>query len=232
MEILKYVLLIIGSYLIGSINFARIIGRLKKVDITKQGSGNPGTMNMLRNQGLGLGILTLLLDMAKGAIPATIGYFLFGGAQNVPQSMIGLYTAGLASIIGHIYPIYYKFKGGKGVACVLGVFAVANPLAFIIIFVIDLIYLLFFDYGSVFSFIIVTALTVIEAMRPTYRGNLALSLLLFSIFFLIWFAHRQNIFRLLLGKENKANFAKSLKKVKEKLEQKRENKRKNSNEMG
>lgn len=237
MVVLKYVLLIVGSYFIGSINFARLLGRLKKVDITKQGSGNPGTMNMIRNQGLGLGILTLLLDMLKGAIPATCGFYLFGGIPGATeaygaQSMIALYTAGIAAIIGHIWPIYYKFKGGKGVACVLGVFAVANPLAFVIVFVLDIIYLLFFDYGSVFSFIIVTALTVIEAMRPEYRGNLALSLLLFAIFFLIWFAHRQNIFRLLLGRENKANVKASLKKIKKKIEQKRELKRKNSNEMG
>ncbi len=230
--VLKYILLVVGSYLIGNISFARLIGRFKKVDITKQGSGNPGTMNMIRNQGVVLGILTLVLDMLKGAIPATVGYFLFGGAGDVPQSMIGVYAAGLAVVIGHIYPVFYKFKGGKGVACVLGVFAVANPLAFGIVFAIDLIYLLIFDYGSVFSFIIVTVVTVIEAMRPTHQGNLPVSILLFAIFFLIWFAHRQNIFRLLLGKENKANVRASLKKIKTKMEAKRELKRKNSNEMG
>ncbi len=229
--IIKYVLLVIGSYLFGNISFARIVGRFKKVDITKQGSGNPGTMNMIRNQGVVLGLLTLALDMLKGAIPAAIGYFMFGSV-NTRQSMIGVYAAGLAVIIGHIYPVFYKFKGGKGVACVLGVFAVADHIAFIIVFAIDVVYLLFFDYGSVFSFIIVTALTVIEAMRPSHQGNLPVSILLFAIFFLIWFAHRQNIFRLLLGKENKANVRASLKKIKTKLEQKREQKRKNSNEMG
>ena len=139
--VLKYILLVVGSYLIGNISFARIIGRFKKVDITKQGSGNPGTMNMIRNQGVVLGILTLMLDMIKGAVPATVGYFLFGGASDVPQSMIGVYAAGLSVVVGHIYPVFYKFKGGKGVACVLGVFAVANPLAFIIVFAIDVIYL-------------------------------------------------------------------------------------------
>ncbi len=210
MEILKIVLLVIGSYLLGSINFARILsGKMMHSDITKSGSGNPGTMNMLRTYGFKAGILTLLLDALKGAIPALAGYFLFGGG-GTEWAYTGLYIAGISATVGHCFPVYYGFKGGKGVACVFGVFAVARPLAVLIVFVIAFIYLAIFDYASVASFIFLTTLTVVEGIR--FRGNLTISFLLFAIFFLVWFMHRQNIFRLLIGKENKVHLLSKLKK--------------------
>ena len=79
MEWWKFLILIIGSYLIGNIFFARIISKAKHYDINKKGSGNPGTMNVLRNLGFGMGLLTLVLDMLKGIIPAIVGFYLFGG---------------------------------------------------------------------------------------------------------------------------------------------------------
>ena len=132
-----YALLAIGAYLIGNISFAILLSKKKNQDITKMGSGNPGTMNMLRNFGFKTGILTLALDALKGAAPALAGYLLFGDH--------GLYIAGLAVILGHIYPVFRKFKGGKGVACTLGVFLVANPILTLIFFVVAFIYLYFFD---------------------------------------------------------------------------------------
>mgnify|MGYP005775313437 CR=1 FL=1 len=208
---LKYILLIVGSYLLGSINFARILSRnVMHGDITKSGSGNPGTMNMLRTYGFKAGALTLLLDAIKGLAPALVGYFLFGGDGSA-ESYIGLYVGGLSAIVGHCFPVYYKFKGGKGVACVLGIFLVARPIAVLIFFVIAFIYLCIFDYAAIASFIFITALTIIEAFH--FRGNMTIALLLFSIFFLTWFMHRQNIFRMLIGKENKVNLVASLKKL-------------------
>ncbi|MEG1751691.1 MAG: glycerol-3-phosphate acyltransferase [Clostridia bacterium] len=227
MEWWKFVIVILISYLIGNISNARFISRTLKKDITKQGSGNPGTMNMLRTFGFGVGLFTLVLDAIKGAIPALIGYLLFG-ADGSLNSYIGLYVAGLAVVVGHNFPVFYKFKGGKGVACILGVYAVAQPLWVAIAFVICFIYLLIFDYGAIASFIFITTLTVIEAYR--FSNSLTICLLLFSMFFLTWFMHRQNIFRLLIGKENKANVISALKKLgkKEKRiarkEQKQENK--------
>ena len=79
MEWWKFLILIVGSYLMGNIFFARIISRLRHYDISKAGSGNPGTMNMVRNLGFSMGLLTLLLDMLKGVIPSICGYLLFGG---------------------------------------------------------------------------------------------------------------------------------------------------------
>ena len=135
MTIIKFCVLVIISYFIGNISFARVFARLKKGDITKSGSGNPGTMNMLRTYGFKLALLTLILDACKGAIPSLIGMFLFK-SEGATMSIIGLYVGGISAIIGHIYPLIYKFKGGKGIATTIGVFAVANPLWLLVFFVI------------------------------------------------------------------------------------------------
>ena len=210
----KFILLIVGAYFLGSINFARILSKkVLKSDITKSGSGNPGTMNMLRTYGIKAGIFTLLLDALKAAIPATIGYFLFGGGYTT-MAYIGLYSAGLGAVIGHCFPVYYKFKGGKGVACIIGIFMVARPLAVLVFFVLAFIYLLIFDYAAIASFIVLTAMTILEAFR--FKGNMTIALLLFILFFLTWFMHRQNIFRMLIGKENKVYLMAKLKKKKNK----------------
>lgn len=229
MTVLKWVLLLIGSYFIGNISFARIISRFKNKDITKQGSGNPGTMNMIRTFGIKIGLLTLILDCLKGAIPAIVGMLLFRG-DGVVMSNTALYAAGLAVVLGHMYPVIYKFKGGKSVACALGIFCVANPILLVCVFFASILYLYFFDYGAVFSFIVLTICTAVEAI--SFQGNLAISILLFSIYFLIMFAHRQNIFRLLIGKENKVNLKKSLKKVLKKDKIKETKKEQKQKEIG
>ncbi len=192
----------------GNISFARIFSKLKHGDITKKGSGNPGSMNMLRNYGFKMGILTLLCDAIKGAIPALVGEILFG--FGTPSGMVGLYIGGLCVILGHNYPVFYKFKGGKGIACALGVFMVADPLWLLIFFVLAFVYLWFFDYGSFASLSIVSALTIIQGIKN--YNNTAVCMLLFTIYLLTIFAHRGNIRRLLVGKENKANLQKSIKK--------------------
>lgn len=207
MIVLKYAICIILSYFIGNISFARILSRLKKEDITKKGSGNPGSMNMLRNYGAKFGFLTLFLDALKGAIPSFLGYVVFGGFSGLEIARVGLYVCGLSVIIGHIYPICYKFKGGKGIACTVGVFFVANPFWLLLGFSIAFIYMWYFDYGSIASLIVVTILTIIEALNST-NGDVV-CLLLFAIFALTWFAHRKNIIRLLTGTENKANIQKA-----------------------
>ena len=119
---LKYILLIVCSYLLGSVNFARILSKnVMHGDITKSGSGNPGTMNMLRTYGFKAGALTLVLDALKGVIPALVGYFLFGG-DGSNAAYVGLYVGGLSAVVGHCFPVFYKFKGGKGVACLFFIF--------------------------------------------------------------------------------------------------------------
>ena len=216
MFVLEYVLLGLFSYFLGNISWARIISKKNHGDITKSGSGNPGTMNMLRTYGAGVAFLTLGLDVLKGVIPALCGKLLF--KYTGLSDEIGLYFAGLMAILGHMYPVVYKFKGGKGVATSLGVFMVANPLWLILAFIVGFFYVWFFDYGSVASLFIVATMSIIQGYQNNAKFGtgsaelLTVNLLIFTIFTLIWFAHRTNIIRLLLGKENKANLQKSFKK--------------------
>lgn len=213
MEWWKFVVLVISSYLIGNIFWARIISRIKHYDIQGSGSGNPGTMNMLRNLGFGIGILTLLLDMSKGIVTALFGYYLFGGVNAGTNAYIGLFLGGLSCLIGNVFPVFYNFKGGKGAAIVYGMYCVANPLLGVIIFVGGFLFLLLFDYASLVSFFMISIFTIYEASTlglMSGGGNIVLSSLLFAIFVLVWIAHRQNIFRLLTGKENRINFVSKL----------------------
>jgi glycerol-3-phosphate acyltransferase PlsY len=210
----KIVLIVLFGYFLGNVNFARLLSKKNNSDITKKGSGNPGTMNMLRSYGAKLGGLTLIFDLLKGALPAVIGFFALGGYANMQQATLGLYIGGVSVIVGHIYPVMYGFRGGKGVASSLGVFLVANPLATLIVFLVAVVYLWFFEYGSITSFIMISALTILEGLKVATYQNVFITILLFLLFFLTFFAHRNNIFRLLIGKENRVSLKTMLKKRK------------------
>lgn len=206
----QILLVVLFSYMCGNISFARIISSLKHNDITKLGSGNPGSTNMLRNFGLKIGLLNLFLDMLKGFIPALITSLIF---KSQPAM---LYISGLSVIIGHIYPVVYRFKGGKGIATMIGFFFACDWLVTLIVVVVAAISWLIFQYGSVASFICVTVLTVWEGIKAKNTLELADSklvcILLFCVFLLTWYAHRGNIERLLFGKESKVSLIKSTKK--------------------
>jgi acyl phosphate:glycerol-3-phosphate acyltransferase len=212
--IIGLVFLIIVSYFIGNISFAIIFSRSQKKDITKIGSGNPGTMNMLRTFGVKFGVLTLVCDALKASIPSLIGFLVFGQFGDV-FGVIALYSAGLAVVLGHMFPIVRKFKGGKGMASALGVFIVADPLWTLIVFVIAFLYLYFFDYGAVASFIVLAVMATMQAIFANSLGELAfvVQILIFCLFALVFFAHRTNIKRMLIGKESKVNLKRSLKKL-------------------
>lgn len=203
------------SYLCGNVSFARIISKRRNQDITKLGSGNPGMTNTLRNFGLKLGLVNLLLDMLKAFIPALVAYYVFG------ESRVMLYIAGLSAMCGHIYPVVYKFKGGKGISSMMGIFLASNPIATLLVMLVGAVVWIIFEYGSVVSFLCITSLTVIEGVRAKMTlpelDRKIICLMLFAIFIFTWYAHRKNIERLLLGKESKASIKK---KVKKKLSQK------------
>ena len=211
MEFLNYIVLILCGYLLGNVSSAKIISRIKKDDITKHGSGNPGSMNMLRTFGFKIGLLTLFFDALKGAIPSILGFFMFGGYANTETAYIGLYIGGMSAIVGHCFPVAYNFKGGKGVATMLGMFAVAEPYWALGMFFVCFLYLIIFDYGALASFLFITALTLVEGYR--FHSNVVITVILFVLYFLVWFKHRQNINRLLVGKENKVNFLEKIKKM-------------------
>ncbi|MBQ2714286.1 MAG: glycerol-3-phosphate 1-O-acyltransferase PlsY [Clostridia bacterium] len=202
-----YVLVGVIGYLLGGINFATLFAKLNKKNIRDMGSGNPGTMNVMRNLGAKWGALTFVCDGLKGAIPALLGNYLLGAE--------GLYCGGLSSVVGHCYPIYTKFKGGKGVATSIGVFVVANPLWSLIAFGILIVVLLVSEYSSLSSMTFVTVLVVEQGVE--FMGkNLAVSIMLFAIWLLVVFGHRKNIANLIAGKERKSRILKVLSKIKKK----------------
>ena len=206
----QVVLVVVISYFCGNISFSRIIASSKNQDITKLGSGNPGMTNVLRNYGFKFGLMNLALDMLKSFLPALVSFYVFG------NSYVMLYIAGFSSIFGHMFPIVFKFKGGKGVSSTIGMFMAANPLATLIMILIGFVVWLVFEYGSVVSFLSMSCLTIIEGLRlraslPQMESKIV-CVLLFVLFLLTWYAHRKNIERLLLGKENKASIIKKTKK--------------------
>ena len=117
---MQTIICLILAYMCGSIPFGKLLGFTKNIDIQKQGSGNIGFANAVRVLGWPLGILVLVGDVAKGAIPVFIAKFVF----DLPLPMLQLVA--LAAILGHIYPLWLKFKGGKGVATALGGLLVLN----------------------------------------------------------------------------------------------------------
>ncbi len=208
-------IVVVISYFCGNISFSRIISMTKHQDITKLGSGNPGSTNVLRSYGFKFGLLNLVLDMLKSFVPCIIAFYAFG------SSYVMLYIAGISAMLGHIYPIVYGFKGGKGIATMLGMFCVSNPIATLIVIAIGAVVWLIFEYGSVVSFLCITSLTVIEGIRARMKfcevDRKIICLILFAIFIFTLYAHRKNIERLLLGKEGKASL---IKKTKKKLKSK------------
>ena len=196
-------LFIILSYLIGSINFAYLIAWSKNLDISSSGSGNPGTSNILRTLGKKYAVLVLLGDVLKGIIPILL----------FDQNLI---IYGVAAVIGHIYPIFYKFKGGKGVATYLGVyiaFTIANPIGSELF---ENLYFLYLNIPTLalFYFIIIK-ISRVSAVASLTTVLISNSLLIFEsnesidkmliafVSVLIFLKHSDNIKRLIQGNENK-----------------------------
>lgn len=186
-------LLVAAAYLIGSINFAIIFSRLKGTDITKKGSGNPGTMNVLRSVGKLWGVLTFICDCAKGVIFAVVGLYWVG-------SLDWLFILGVVTIIGHVLPIYSKFKGGKGVATSIGVFIVAYPIVGAIVLAVLIFMLLFIKYGFIGSITCITAITIYSCIVS--RDNITAIVCSLLIWAIVVIRHYSNIKRLVRGEEN------------------------------
>lgn len=231
-------LIAIGSYFIGNLNFAILISQSKKKDIRKMGSGNPGTLNMSRQFGLGFGVLTLALDILKGAIPTLFAALIYGdavfGDSTLRVGEVAQYIAGFCAVLGHIFPAFYKFKGGKGIATTIGVFLVGEPWVTLIFAVIAVAYILITEIGSVGSFIATTPSAVAAVIRfyndgfayePNFEYGMAFfivaDLLVFGIILLTWVAHRQNIKRLLAGEEHVTDWMRMIHDFKAKRKAKR-----------
>lgn len=191
----QYLLVALLSYLIGSFSFGIFISASKGQDVREKGSKSSGATNVSRVLGFGFGLLTFLGDFAKASLAIWIGQALGG--------MHGMLTAGLYAVIGHNWPIYYKFKGGKGIVCSVAVIAwvvPTVPLTGLIIGLISLLIIYLTRYVSVgsLSFLAISAVWVLITMSFHPYGIWSLILLGLGVY-----QHRTNIKRLMDGNENK-----------------------------
>lgn len=228
METLDIFLIILGciiSYLLGGVSIARLMTKRENGGIDSQGSGNPGTMNMLRTHGVIRGLFTLLCDALKGVLPALFGLLYFAKLGET-TSYVLLYLFGFCAVIGHIFPIYYKFKGGKGIATTFGVFMVADPITAIILFGIMFLTLFVIKIGSVVSLLFIIITAIVQLFKSYAEGNWIMIVVMWLMVLLDVWAHRINILRLMDNKENaadlQAGFDKDIERIKNKKAKKLE----------
>ena len=190
-------LLIIAAYLIGAIPTGVILTRLVGgEDIRKAGSGNIGATNVYRVAGRKLGIITLVGDCLKGVIPLLIAQQGF----NLPAG--GMALVALAAFIGHCYPVYLGFKGGKGVATALGIFLVLSPLSVLCLLVVFVLILWKWRYISLAS---ISAAATVPFLVLWFESSFALFMATLLIAAIVIWKHRENIGRLRGGTESKFN---------------------------
>ncbi|KAF2956528.1 glycerol-3-phosphate 1-O-acyltransferase PlsY [Marinitoga sp. 38H-ov] len=182
---------IIIGYISGSIPFSYIMAKLAGIDITKVGSGNVGGTNVLRSAGAFYGVFSMILDLLKAFIPTFLAYKLSGNIA---------YFVGFFAVIGHIYPIVLKFRGGKGVASTVGVYFALNPILGLIFFLIWIPITLFTKYVSLASIVTLTTIGIISFIYSFELGILNILLALISVY-----KHKSNIERLLNKNENKTD---------------------------
>lgn len=192
---MDWIVLVIISYLIGCFSSAYFVGKVfKNIDIRTQGSGNPGATNALRVMGKKFGIMTLLLDMFKGVIAVFLGRYLVGE--------IGAYIAPLITVIGHNWPVFLRFKGGKGAATSLGALLALHFPSGLIGFLVGGIVVKTTKYVSLASLTFLFATILIYPLWTGYINIYHLSLNTMLLLFGIY-RHKDNIKRLLNGTENK-----------------------------
>ncbi len=188
-----YLILGICSYLIGSIPFSYLIPKwIGKIDIRTMGSGNTGTTNVVRTLGMKVGVLALIGDFPKGIIPALIGLLWLGE--------LGGIIGGSMAVIGHCYPVWLKFKGGKGVATSAGILIVLMPDICILLLIGQFIIIALTKYMSLASLLSAVLLPILAFIfsKSDQMVLFSIGLALFVIF-----RHRSNLFRLIKGTETK-----------------------------
>ena len=194
------------AYLIGSINFSVILSKSKKIagfDVRDKGSGNAGTTNMLRSVGKKAAAITLVCDILKGVVSILIA-ILMNKIFSISNGALLVQIAGVAVILGHTFPIFFKFKGGKGVATSLGVLIMSNWQIGLICLVFALILIILtqmVSVGSIAAAILYPVLTIFIPQNYIIPGNYIIYSIVLAV--IIVFNHRENVKRLLSGTENR-----------------------------
>ena len=190
---MEEILAVALGYLVGSVPFAFLLARRRGVDLRRAGSGNVGAANVLRTTGPMVAVLALGLDAGKGAVAVLAARWLTEG----PATPV---AAGLAAVIGHIYPAWLRFRGGKGVATAAGVFAVLAPTALAIaggVFVVVVWVSRYISAGSMAGAITLAAASGASNVAPAVTVGAAISALI------IVHGHRANVARLVAGTERR-----------------------------
>lgn len=209
---MERIICIIIGYLFGLFQTGYIYGMINHVDIRKHGSGNAGTTNALRTFGWKAGIITFIGDCLKCILAVVVVKLIFADSAYLP--LLAIY-AGFGVVLGHNYPFYLNFKGGKGIAATAGLVLSVNPIMFLTIAVVFLAIVLVTQYVSLGSLVIMI-LFVIEVIIYGQMGGFGLETpQLYEFYFiavilavLAFYRHRENVKRLLKGTENKTNFRK------------------------
>lgn len=190
---MEHVLVLVLAYLVGSIPFAYLLSRRRGIDLRAVGSGNVGASNVLRTSGVTTAVLAMLLDALKGVLAVVV-------AQRVAPGPATPMAAGLASVIGHVYPVWLHFRGGKGVATAAGVFGVMTPGVLAIacgVFLLAVWTTRFISVGSMAAALTLAAVTAAtDAPAVVSIGALAIAAIVIS-------RHRTNLGRLRAGTERR-----------------------------
>ena len=208
MLIAGIVLCALIGYLLGSLNFALILsGKMYKDDIRKHGSKNAGTTNMMRTYGNKAAGLTILGDMLKAVVAVLLGALILG-------LYYGGYAAALGCVVGHVFPVFFGFKGGKGVATAAAAILVLNPLAFLCVLGVFLLCVIFTRYislGSVLGAAVFPLITFYTCFgnKTIASGSGFAFLCAFIIAVIVIVKHHANLSRLAHGTESKFSFKKS-----------------------
>ncbi len=199
--ILLVLLYVFVPYLLGSINTAIIVSsKMYNDDIRKYGSGNAGFTNMMRTYGKKAAVITLVGDIVKTMLAVIIGWAVFG--------YVTAYIAGLACLIGHVFPVFYGFKGGKGVLCLTAIILMLDWRLFLILFAIFAILVIGTKYISAGS-VICAMLFPILLNRLNDTGFYLIEIVAIIIMLIIVIKHRENIKRIFKGTESKFKIKKS-----------------------
>jgi glycerol-3-phosphate acyltransferase PlsY len=190
-----YLFVFVG-YLIGSIPFGLVLGKALGIDVRRAGSGNIGATNVNRLLGKKMGAITLLADAGKAVLPMMAAAKLLEGQ---PMAQFWVAATGGAAFLGHLYPLYLKFKGGKGVATALGIFFYVQPLAVALCIVVFVAVVRVWGYVSLGSLLAAALMPLLVYLLegPGYKTYLA-----GVIAVLIWLKHAENIRRLIKHEEN------------------------------
>ena len=203
---MELIIKLILSYLLGSVSGAMLIGKLKGVDIREMGSGNAGSTNAFRTIGATFALGVIFIDILKGFIAVkfvpllTLGGILTINTIDIEHLHI---VCGIGVVIGHVYPIYHRFKGGKGAGTLVGVLAVLNPTYLSIVFPIWLSILIFSGYVSLSTIIAGIALPMCTLFFSANGIHSPFGFFSVIIAVFIIYTHRSNIHRIRNGNENR-----------------------------